>query len=290
MTAASVAAGRGHEVHLFEAAESLGGQLAIAREVPGKEEFRELLRYLEGQVASTGVQLHLKTRATVETLSTFDEVVLATGVAPRDPRIEGQGHPMVLNYVDVLRDKKPVGQRVAVVGAGGIGFDVAEYLVTGAGQGTALNLPEWLAEWGVVDPEVGRGGLDTTGAHVTAPAREVTLLQRKPGKPGARLGKSTGWIHRATLKAKNVRMLAGVNYERIADRGLLVTFGEKRQDPTWIEVDNVVLCAGQVSQRELYEPLKAAQKSVHIIGGADEASELDAKRAIDQAYRLAVKL
>ena len=294
LTAATVASARGHEVHLFEAAKAIGGQLAMAKEVPGKEEFRELLRYLERQVTSTGVRLHLETRATIESLAAFDEVVVATGVAPRDPRIEGQSHPMVLSYVEVLRDKKAVGHRVAVVGAGGIGFDVAEYLVTDSklsGEASpSAHLSEWMAEWGVVDPAAGRGGLDPTGPHVTPPAREVTLLQRKPGKPGAHLGKSTGSIHRATLKMKNVRMLAGVNYERIADRGLLVTFGDRRDDPTWVEVDNVVLCAGQVPQRELYESLKAAGKTVHVIGGADEASELDAKRAIDQGYRLAVRL
>ena len=289
LTAATVAARRGHEVHLFEAAAAIGGQLAMAKDVPGKEEFRELVGYLERQVVLSQVQLHLSTRATAASLAAFDEVVLATGVLPRDPRIEGQGHPMVLSYVDVLRDKKPVGHRVAVIGAGGIGFDVAEYLVTAAGNG-GPSLPTWMAEWGVVDPAVAPGGLSPDGPHVEAPLREVTLLQRKPGKPGAGLGKSTGWIHRGALKAKNVKMLAGVNYERIGDRGLLVTFGEKRETPTWIEVDNVVLCAGQVSQRELLEPLKAAGKPVHVIGGADEASELDAKRAIDQAYRLALKL
>jgi 2,4-dienoyl-CoA reductase (NADPH2) len=200
---------------------------------------------------------------------------------------------MVLSYIDVLRDKKPVGQRVAVVGAGGIGFDVAAYLVTGADQGrpsTSLDLPRWMEEWGVVDPESAPGGLSPEGPKVAPPVREVTLLQRKPGKPGAGLAKTTGWIHRTLLKRKDVKMLGGINYERIVDQGLLVTFGPRHETPTWIHVDTVVVCAGQVPRRELLEPLRAAGVRVHVIGGADEASELDAKRAIEQGFRVALEL
>ena len=196
---------------------------------------------------------------------------------------------MVLSYIDVLRHRKPVGRRVAVIGAGGIGFDVAEYLVHD-GPSPTLHLDEWLAEWGVADPALARGGIEGVRPKLAPPAREVYLLQRKAGKLGERLGKTTGWIHRTTLKNKQVQMIGGVNYERIADRGLLISHGDKRAEPTWLEVDNVVLCAGQEPLRELVEPLRAVGLKVHLIGGADEAAELDAKRAIDQGVRLAAAL
>ena len=290
LTAATVAAERGHEVHLFDAAAAIGGQLNMAKVVPGKEEFHEMLRYLATRVHDTGVHLHLNQRVQAADLMDYDEVVIATGVEPRDPQIPGQDHPKVLSYIDVLRHGKPVGQRVAVIGAGGIGFDVAEFLVHGNHPSTTLDLPAWKAEWGITDPAEARGGLATAGPHVTPPARHVTLLQRKKGKLGAGLGKTTGWIHRTTLKMKAVEMVGGVNYERIADEGLLVSYGDKRENPTWIACDTVVLCAGQVPLRALAQALEGQGIKPHLIGGALEAGELDAKRAIDQAARLAARL
>ena len=290
LTAATVAAERGHEVHLFDAAPEIGGQLNMAKVVPGKEEFHEMLRYLGHRVHDTGVQLHLNQYVRPADLAGFDEVVIATGVEPRDPKIPGQNHPKVLSYIDVLRHGKPVGERVAVIGAGGIGFDVAEFLTQGDHPSTTLDLPAWQAEWGITDPALARGGLAPAGAHITPSARQVTLLQRKKGKLGGSLGKTTGWIHRATLKMKEVQMVGGVNYERIADEGLLVSYGDKREDPTWIACDTVVLCAGQLPLRSLADALEADGRKPHVIGGALEAGELDAKRAIDQAARLAARL
>ena len=289
LTAATLLAERGHEVHLFDAASEIGGQLNMAKVVPGKEEFHEMLRYLARRIKTTGVHLHLNTRAHAPHLAAFDEVIIATGVTPRDPMIPGQEHPKVLSYIDVLRERKPVGARVAIIGAGGIGFDVAEFLVHD-GHSTTLDLAAWQAEWGVTDPALAVGGLSPERPQVSPPARKVTLLQRKKGKPGAGLGKTTGWIHRTTLKMKQVEMIAGVNYERITDEGLLVTYGEKHEDATWIACDTVVLCAGQVPQRELADALQALGKTAHLIGGAFEAGELDAKRAIEQAARLAARL
>jgi len=289
LTAATVAAERGHEVHLFDAAPAIGGQLNMAKVIPGKEEFHEMLRYLATRVEDTGVHLHLNQRVQAADLAGFDEVVVATGVEPRDPKIPGQDHPKVLSYIDVLRHGKPVGERVAIVGAGGIGFDVAEFLVH-QGHSTTLDLPAWQAEWGITDPAEARGGLSPTGPRATPPARHVTLLQRKKGKLGGSLGKTTGWIHRTTLKMKQVEMVGGVNYERIGDEGLLVSYGEQRADPTWIPCDTVVLCAGQVPLFSLAQALEAQGRKAHRIGGALEAGELDAKRAIDQAARLAAAL
>ncbi|CAN7318162.1 NADPH-dependent 2,4-dienoyl-CoA reductase [Polaromonas sp. LjRoot131] len=294
LAAATTLALRGHSVDLYDAADKIGGQFNLAKRVPGKEEFEETLRYFGQRILGTGVRLHLNTRASAQDLiaGKFDEVILATGVTPRNPRIPGQEHPKVLSYIDVLLGRQPVGERVALIGAGGIGFDVAEFLVTPAGHSTALDLPAWLAEWGVADPGEVRGGV--VRPQATPPARQVTLLQRKPGKLGAGLGKTTGWIHRAALKMKNVEMLSGVNYERIgeqgSDLGLFITFGEKRLDGTVLTVDNIVLCAGQEPLRELLEPLRAAGVKTHLIGGAHEAGELDAKRAIDQGTRLAAAL
>lgn len=289
LTAATLAAERGHEVHLFDAAAEMGGQLNMAKVVPGKEEFHEMLRYLARRVETTGVQLHLNRTVLAADLQGFDEVIVATGVTPRDPKIKGQEHPKVLSYIDVLRHKKAVGQRVAIVGAGGIGFDVAEFLVS-EGHSSTVDLPAWLAEWGVTDPAQQRGGLSAEGPRTSPPQRQVTLLQRKVGKLGDGLGKTTGWIHRAALKMKQVKMIGGVNYERIADEGLLVSYGEQRENPTWIACDTVVLCAGQLPQRTLADELQALGKAAHLIGGALEAGELDAKRAIDQAARLAARL
>jgi 2,4-dienoyl-CoA reductase (NADPH2) len=286
LSCATALAERGHEVELFEAAAEIGGQFVMAARIPGKEEFGETLRYFRRRVELTGVKLHLGRRATAAELQAggFDEVVVATGVVPRDPRIPGQDHPMVRTYVDVLLRGAPVGPRVAVVGAGGIGFDVAAFLVHPAG-GPGPDLSGWLAAWGVVDPALARGGLSKP--RPPPPARQVWLLQRKASRPGAGLGKTTGWIHKATLKAARVEMLAGLSYQGIDDRGLTVRHGEQAR---LLEVDTVVLCAGQEPQRERVVPLQAAGMAVHVIGGADVAAELDARRAIAQGTRLASRL
>jgi len=291
LSAATVLAERGHEVHLFDAASEIGGQLNMAKVVPGKEEFHAMLGYFNHRVAHTGVQLHLGARIDAQRLidGEFDEVIVATGVTPRTPDIPGLDHPKVLSYIDVLRHRKPVGQRVAVIGAGGIGFDVAEFLAH-EGESTALDLPAWLAEWGVADPALSRGGVEGVVPRIAPPARQVYLLQRSAGKVGAKLGKTTGWIHRTALKMKQVTTIERANYERIGDEGLLVSFGENHEEPTWLEVDNIVVCTGQEPLRELFEPLQAAGVSTHLIGGADVAAELDAKRAINQASRLAATL
>ncbi|MGI9233982.1 MAG: FAD-dependent oxidoreductase [Woeseiaceae bacterium] len=291
LSAALVLAERGHSVDLYEAAAEIGGQLNMAKVIPGKEEFHEMLRYFERQLQLKSVRVHLNTHVGHDDLmaSACNGAIVATGVIPRDPGIEGQHHPMVLSYIDVLRKRVPVGKRVAIIGAGGIGFDVAEFLLHD-GHSPTMDLDEWLNEWGVVDPAIERGGLATRRSQPTPPERAITLLQRKAGKHGANLGKTTGWIHRATLKMNDVQMIGGINYERVDDRGLLVTHGKNHEQPTWIEVDNVVLCAGQLPLQELKQPLEAAGIPTHVIGGADVATELDAKRAIDQGSRLAARL
>ncbi|WP_417722461.1 FAD-dependent oxidoreductase [Salipiger sp.] len=288
LSAAITAAQRGHAVTLFDRAGEIGGQLNMARRVPGKEEFHGLVDWFAAMLAETGVTLRLGVEATPDALEGFDTVVVATGVTPRDPGIPGQDHPSVLSYVDVLRDGAPVGGRVAIVGAGGIGFDVAEFLVTG--ESPTLDLPEWLREWGVTDPETARAGLAPDGPQPEPPVREVVLLQRKAEKPGKRLGKTTGWIHRAALLMKGVQMKAGVNYERIDDAGLHISYGAARERPEVIACDTVVLCSGQESARGLADALGARGVACHVIGGADVAAELDAKRAIDQGVRLAAGL
>ncbi|MEM6819135.1 MAG: NADPH-dependent 2,4-dienoyl-CoA reductase [Pseudomonadota bacterium] len=283
---------RGHKVDLYDRADKVGGQLNMAAAIPGKEEFFEMLRYYKRQLELSTVNLKLGTDVSESLLidEGYDGVIVATGVVPRDPKIPGQDHPKVLSYIDVLRNKAPVGKRVAIIGAGGIGFDVAEYLVHEEGQSSTMDLDEWLAEWGVVDPADARGGLSRERAQPVGPAREVTLLQRKKGKLGAKLGKTTGWIHRSSLKMKGVKMIGEVNYEQISDEGLLITFGDGRKDPTWLDVDNIIMCAGQIPLEELKAPLEAAGIPVHVIGGADVAAELDAKRAINQGSRLAAAL
>jgi 2,4-dienoyl-CoA reductase (NADPH2) len=286
LAAAVTAAERGHRVELFEAHEEIGGQFGIAQRIPGKEEFAETIRYYRRRLDLTGVKLHLGRRATVGDLAGFDEIVLATGVIPRIPAIPGIDHPKVLSYVDVVRDGKPVGATVAVIGAGGIGVDVSEFLTTESSP--ALDLDAWKAEWGVADPTVAPGAL---GVPQPEPSpRQVYLLQRKPGKIGAGLGKTTGWVHRAALKNKQVEQLRGVNYERIDDEGLHLTFGPKRERPRVLSVDTVVICAGQEPVRDLADAVRATNRPLHLIGGADVAAELDAKRAIDQATRLALTL
>jgi 2,4-dienoyl-CoA reductase (NADPH2) len=285
LSAALTADARGHAVTLIDKSDDIGGQLNMARMVPGKEEFDGLVSWYRVSVMRSGIDLRLSTEATPEMLDGFDEVIIATGVLPRDPQIDGQDGPNVLSYVDVLRSGAPVGKRVAIIGAGGIGFDVAEFLVTD--ESPTENLEDWLEEWGVADPEMRRGGVAAEGPQPDAPVREVTLLQRKSEKLGKRLGKTTGWIHRAALKMKGVQMVGGVNYEKIDAKGLHISEGEARANPRVLEVDTVVLCAGQVPQRALADQIKG---SVHIIGGADVAAELDAKRAIDQGTRLAAEL
>jgi len=288
LSAAITASERGHDVTLFDKASEIGGQLNMAKQVPGKEEFWGLVDYYRTMVAKTGITLQLGTTATPEALTGFDDIIIATGVAPRDPDIPGQDGPNVLSYIAVLRGKAKVGQRVVIVGAGGIGFDVAEFLVTD--HSPTENLEEWLEEWGVGDPAQTRGGLRPEGPQPEAPVRQVTLLQRKPEKLGKRLGKTTGWIHRAGLQMKNVEMIGGVNYEKIDADGLHISHGEARENPKVIAADTIVLCAGQIPQRGLADELMALGRRVHVIGGADVAAELDAKRAIDQGTRLAAGL
>ena len=279
-------ASRGHEVTLFDSASEIGGQFNMAKAIPGKEEFHETLRYFRRRIDATGVTLTLNKRVSADDLKGFDEVVVATGVTPRDPKIPGQDGPNVLSYIDVLLHKKPVGKRVAVIGAGGIGFDVSTFLVED--HSPTMDLAAWMREWGVGDPSIARGGL--VKPDVTPAARQVTLLQRKATQPGKGLGKTTGWIHRAALKKKKVEMLAGVNYHAIDEHGLHISFGDKRESPTLLEVDTIVLCAGQMPLQELIAPLEAAGIKTHLIGGAFEAGELDAKRAIDQGTRLALEI
>ncbi|MDQ7071086.1 MAG: NADPH-dependent 2,4-dienoyl-CoA reductase [Rhodobacterales bacterium] len=289
LSTAIAAAERGHQVSLFDRADQIGGQLNMARVVPGKEEFHGLVEWYRTMLADLDIAVHLGCEIAADDLDGYDEVVIATGVLPRDVGISGQDGPNVVSYIDVLRHKVPVGKRVAIVGAGGIGFDVAEFLVED-GSSPALDLAAWKAEWGVGDPSLTRGGLAEQGAQPAAPARQVTLLQRKSERLGKRLGKTTGWIHRATLKMKQVEMIGGVNYERIDADGLHISYGEARENPRLIEVDTVVLCAGQVSERSLADALEAKGIPCHVIGGADFAGELDAKRAIDQGTRLAASL
>ncbi len=287
LTAAIQLASRGHKVSLYESAAEVGGQLNMAKVIPGKEEFHEMLRYFRRQLDLTGVTLHLNTFAEPATLSGFDEIIVATGVTPRNPKIPGQNSPVVLNYIDVLRDRKPVGQSVAIIGAGGIGFDVAEFLASD-GESTTEDLSAWLAEWGVEDPAVARGGV--VQASPARSERQIYLLQRSDGKPGAGLGKTTGWIHRANLKKAGVLMVAGVTYEEITDDGLRVKYKADETEEL-LAVDTIVLCAGQEPRKELVDQLTdAGIANVHVIGGAHEASELDAKRAINQAARLAATL
>ncbi|OWG18064.1 NADPH-dependent 2,4-dienoyl-CoA reductase [Delftia sp. K82] len=283
---AVTAAQRGHAVTLFDAASEIGGQFNIAKKVPGKEEFHETLRYFRRQLELGGVDLRLGHRVEAAQLieGGYDEIVLATGIRPRVPAIDGVDHPKVLGYLDVLQGDRPVGERVAIIGAGGIGFDVAEYL-THAGDSGAVAPRKFYAEWGIDTDYAQAGGL--AQPQVEPSPRRVHLLQRKSTKVGDQLGKTTGWIHRTSLKARSVAMGSGVAYERIDDTGLHITVDGQ---PQLLEVDNVVLCAGQEPQRELHAALSAAGCSVHLIGGADVAAELDAKRAIVQGTTLAASL
>ncbi|MFD8568986.1 FAD-dependent oxidoreductase [Streptomyces sp. NPDC059639] len=278
------AAERGHDVTLFDAAAEIGGQLNVARKVPGKEEFDETLRYFRTQLAQHGVDVRLATRVGADDLDAYDDVVVATGVTPRTPVIEGVDHPSVVGYLDVLRGAAPVGDRVAVIGAGGIGFDVAEYLTDG-GEKASQDPATYFRLWGVDMDYADRGGL--TKPDRPAPPRQVHLVQRKTSKVGAGLGKTTGWIHRTELRHRGVTMIAGASYDLIDDAGLHLTVDGEQQ---LIPVDTVVLCAGQEPMRSLYDDLVAAGRTPHLIGGADVAAELDAKRAIKQGTEVAAAL
>jgi 2,4-dienoyl-CoA reductase (NADPH2) len=273
---------RGHEVHLFEKSTEIGGQFNYAKRIPGKEEFYETLRYYKKRLEVTGVHLHLESEQTVESLTdaNFEQVVLATGIKPREVNIEGIQHPKVMDYLDVLRDNKPVGKKVAIIGAGGIGFDVAEFLVD---EHSLINEPEqWLKSWGVDKEYKQAGGL--TEATIDKPARDIFLLQRKTTKVGKGLGKTTGWIHRSALQRKQVKMIAGVDYVKIDDQGLHIQVNDK---PQILDVDHIILCAGQEPFKDLLKGLEERNIKTHLIGGADVASELDAKRAIRQGADLA---
>ncbi len=285
LSAATTLATRGHEVSLFDSASEIGGQFNIAKQIPGKEEFSETLRYYGRQIELLGITLHLNQRVTAEQLNSggFDEVVIATGIAPRTPDIPGIDHPKVMSYLDVIGAKKPVGKKVAIIGAGGIGFDVAEYL-THSGEASSLNIPAFMKEWGIDMTFGSRSGIEGVKAQPEPSPREVYLLQRKSSKVGSGLGKTTGWIHRAGLVMKGVRMMPSCDYEKIDDAGLHLTVGGETKV---LDVDNIIICAGQDPLRELTKGLTIPH---HLIGGADIASELDAKRAINQGTRLAAQL
>ena len=287
LSAATVAAERGHSVTLFDSASEIGGQFNVAKRVPGKEEFFETLRYFKRKLETTGVDVRLNTRVAVDDLvkGGFDEIILATGIAPRTPEIPGIEHAKVISYLDAILERKPVGQKVAVIGAGGIGFDVSEF-ITHQGESTSLNREEFWKEWGIDAALEARGGVAGIKAEPHAPARQVYLLQRKKSKVGDGLGKTTGWIHRTGLKNKQVQMLNSVEYLKIDDQGLHIRIGESGE-PQVLAVDNVVICAGQESLRELH---KEDNAKYHLIGGAELAAELDAKRAIRQGAELAAKL
>ncbi|QGK70519.1 NAD(P)-binding protein [Allosaccharopolyspora coralli] len=289
LAAATALAERGHRVELFEAGDEIGGQFDIARRIPGKEEFGETIRYYTKLIDKYRITLHLGTRASADDLAGggYDEIVLATGVTPRIPDIHGIDHTSVLSYVDVVRHGRPVGRKVAVIGAGGIGVDVSEFLTHT--DSPTLDLSAWQQEWGVTDPETERGGV--TDPKPEPSPRQVFLVQRKTSRVGKDLGKTTGWVHRAALRAKNVEKITGARYDRIDDRGLHLSFDPKQQqDPRVLDVDTIVVCAGQESARDLADELSARGLAPHIIGGADVAAELDAKRAIKQGTELAAAL
>lgn len=287
LSAATICAQRGHIVDLFEASDSIGGQFNMAKKIPGKEEFYETLRYFNKQIELTKVNLHLNKRVTSDELvrGNYDEVIVATGVTPRVPKIEGINHEKVVSYIDVLTEREEIGEKVAIIGAGGIGFDVAEYLATEKEKSPSLNIEHYMDEWGVDMSYQEPGSLKE--ANPDPSPRQIYLLKRSKGKHGKYLGKTTGWIHRASLQMKKIEMLSNVEYQKVDNEGLHIKVGE---DQMKLDVDHVVICAGQEPLRELLQPLKDNNVNVHLIGGADEAAELDAKRAIDQGARLAATL
>ncbi|HGW5059545.1 TPA: FAD-dependent oxidoreductase [Citrobacter koseri] len=280
------AAARGHDVTLFDALAEIGGQFNIAKQIPGKEEFYETLRYYRRMIEVTGVTLKLNRFVTADDLQPFDEAILACGIEPRKPSIEGIDHPKVLTYLEVLRDKTPVGKRVAIIGCGGIGFDTAMYL-SQPGDPSSLSIAEFCVEWGIDTSLQQPGGLRPEGPHLSRSPRQIVMLQRKASKPGQGLGKTTGWIHRATLLSRGIKMIPAVSYQKIDDDGLHVLING---EPQLLNVDHVVICAGQEPRRELAEPLRASGKTVHLIGGCDVAMELDARRAIAQGTKLALAI
>jgi 2,4-dienoyl-CoA reductase (NADPH2) len=288
LATSTVAAERGHDVTLFDAGTEIGGQFNIAKLIPGKEEFYETLRYFGEMIKKTGVDLRLNTRVSVEDLAGqgYDHIILATGIAPRTPEIPGIESDKVITYLDALLNRKPVGKKVAVIGAGGIGFDVSEF-ITHTGKSPSLDIDTFMKEWGVDLNMEHQGGVRGVDAELPEVDREVYLLQRKKSKVGKNLGKTTGWIHRASLKTRNVKMINGVSYDRIDDEGLHVLVSDQ---PKTLDVDTIIVCAGQDPLRELQEGLEVAGETVHLVGGADVASELDAKRAINQGSRLAAEL
>jgi 2,4-dienoyl-CoA reductase (NADPH2) len=282
----TVAAERGHDVTLFDSSNEVGGQFNIAKMIPGKGEFHETIRYFKNKIKLTGVKLQLNQRMSAEQLidAGFDEIILATGIQPRQPNIEGIDHPKVMTYLDVLRDHQPVGKRVAIIGAGGIGFDVAEYL-THEGESGSINPDKFYAEWGIDTTYQNRGGICEPEAQTSK--RQIYLLQRKSSKVGDGLGKTTGWIHRTGLKNRHVDMRSGLSYHKIDDAGLHIDDGQKIDI---LDVDSIIVCAGQEPLRELQDALQAAGCSTHLIGGSDIAMELDAKLAIKQGAELAAQL
>jgi len=291
-TAATVLAQRGHQVSLFDRQAEIGGQLNMAKRIPGKEEFFEMLRYNVVQLELAKVDLHLNTQVTASMLTEFDEIVLATGVLPRDPKIPGQDDPRVLSYLDVLQARAPVGSRVLILGAGGIGFDVAQYLCD-APEAHHLTLQAWKEEWGVADPVSHPAGLAASGPRPSPAARDITLLQRSPGKPGEGLGKTTGWIHRTSLRQRGVRMRSGAHYQRITPEGLWISAspkGSSQQKEECLDFDSLVLCTGQTSNSSLAEELQSLGCSFYAIGGCRDAKALDAKCAIREAAELAASL
>jgi len=284
---ATIAAERGHSVTLYDAEKEVGGQFNLAKRVPGKEEFHETIRYFKKQIDLTGVNLRLNTRVNAEDLKEYDEIILATGIQPRQITFPGADSEKVVSYIDILKGNKIAGQRVAVIGAGGIGFDVSEFLSTEDPQHMP-DIQEWLKEWGIDPANEVRGGIDGIQPELPVSPRQITMFQRSSGKVGAKLGKTTGWIHRTNLKKKKVRMIEGIEYLQIDEEGL--HYRDKDGAVKVYPCDTVVVCAGQLSLKELEEPLQALRKNVHLIGGAFLAAELDAKRAINQAARLAAKI
>ena len=283
---ATVAAQRGHRVSLFDQSDEIGGQFNMAKKIPGKDEFSASLDYYRGELERKDVDLQLNTRISAEDLAGYDEVILATGVYPRKIDLPGIDHGKVVSYIDVLNNKVKIGHSVAIIGAGGIGFDVAEFL-SHSDDHHSDPLEAFTKEWGIDRSLKARGGVEGIEAQAPESAREIWLLQRRAGKPGKTLGKTTGWIHRLSLRHRGVHMMGNVNYERIDDQGLHISIDGEQQ---LLKVDHIVVCAGQVSNRDLAETLDGRGLSVHIIGGAQKASELDAKYAIREGSELAARL